>query len=313
MNLDSILDQIVEFLKTARFLKLTNDIAFKTFFKANVELLKSLLTHFLPLPARSVILEVEILDPELHPRKLLLIGEKSGKDFILDLRVKFKRTLPDGRKFIETVNVEVQTVFESYLMDRTLVYVARLLSEQLQKGKSYKNLSPVYSLLFTTQNLKEFESVKNYYHICNIRRTEPPEVLMSKMMQFVIVELGKFDKNTKALYNVRDSWCYLLKHSNQMGHLEYKHLLEKGGDMAKAVSHLWNLSQDEILREYTQALEKREIDRISREDEVLEKGREEGREEVALNMLKMDVDLKVILNSTKLSQQEIEELKKQIK
>ena len=48
-------------------------------------------------------------------------------------------------------------------------------------------------------------------------------------------------------------------------------------------------------------------------EEGVEKGMEKGHREVALNMLKMAIDLKVILKSTKLSQQEVEELKKQIK
>ncbi len=38
---------INEFLKETHFLKLTNDAAFKTYFKGNEEALKSLLTHFL--------------------------------------------------------------------------------------------------------------------------------------------------------------------------------------------------------------------------------------------------------------------------
>ena len=42
----------------------------------------------------------------------------------------------------------------------------------------------------------------------------------------------------------------------------------------------------------------------------LEKGLKEGHKEVALNMLKMGIDLQLILSSTKLNQQEIEELKK---
>lgn len=168
--------------------------------------------------------------------------------------------------------------------------------------------------MFTTKNLKEFASVNDYYHVCNIRRTKPPEILMSKMIQFVIVELGKFDKDTKTLYNVRDSWCYLLKNSSQMNHLEYKSLLEQGGDMAKAVSHLWNLSQDEILREYTQALEKREIDRISREDEVREQGIEEGRQKerqsFILNMLKDKMSIQSIIKYTGMSEERILEIQK---
>ena len=58
---------IKEFLKETHFLKLTNDAAFKAYFKFNKELLISLLTNFLPLPTGSIITDIEILDPEIPP------------------------------------------------------------------------------------------------------------------------------------------------------------------------------------------------------------------------------------------------------
>ena len=67
-------------------------------------------------------------------------------------------------------------------------------------------------------------------------------------------ELGKFDKNVKQLYDIRESWCYLLKNSYKINDIEYKSLENKGDDMAKAVKHLLNLSQDEALREYLEAI-----------------------------------------------------------
>lgn len=306
---EKLLKQIDEFLKTAKFLKLTSDIVFKAFFKANIDLLKSLLTHFLPLPEDSVIKEIAILDPELHPQKLSLIGIKSGKNFVLDLRVKFKRALPNGSHFMETVNVEIQTVSKAYVIDRNLVYISRILSNQLQRGKDYSKLSKIYSLLFIVETLKEFESVDDYYHICSLLRTKPPHILMSQLMHFVIVELGKFAKDTKTLYNIRDSWCYLLKNSNQMDHLEYKILLEQGGDMTKAVSQLWNLSQDESLREYTQALEKQEMDRISDKNEAFREGKQEGKQEgikeVILKFLNTGMSVEKVSQITGLSEEEI--------
>ena len=176
---EKLLRQIDEFLKTAKFLKLTNDVVFKAFFKENIDLLKSLLIHFLTLPEGSMIEKIAILDPELHPQKLSLIGIKPGKDFVLDLKVRFKRVLLDGSHFMETVNVEIQTVSKAYVMDRNLVYISRILSEQLQKGKDYGELSKVYSLLFVVETLKEFESVDDYYHVCRLLRTKPPHILMS--------------------------------------------------------------------------------------------------------------------------------------
>ena len=325
-NKHHLLD-IEEFLEKSHFLKLTNDAAFKAYFKFNKELLISLLTSFLPLPTGSIITDIEILDPELPPDILSKVeGEKSGKNFILDLRASFEKRTPTGNYKTEFVNVEMQTISQPYFTDRTLAYSCRLYSRQIEEGSSYKKLFPVYSLAFINENLKAFNPIKDYYHICNIRRTESPEVLMSHGLCFVIVELGKFDKNIKQLYNTRESWCYLLKNSYKMNDIEYRSLKNKGGDMAKAVKHLWNLSQNEVLREYLEAIDKKERDRVSREEFVredalekgikrgikkgIEKGIEKERREIALNMLKNKIDIQVILDSTKLSREELEQLKK---
>ena len=323
---------IEEFLKETHFLKLTNDAAFKTYFKSNKQLLISLLTSFLPLPKGSIIIEVESLDSELSPMKVSVDEKKSDKTFVLDLLVRFERKTASSIKQTETVNVEMQTTSEPYFTNRALAYLCRIYFEQLKKGSGYKKLFPVYLLAFTTKNLKEFKGIKDYYHVCNIRRTESPEILMSGGLCFVIVELNKFAKNVKELYNTRESWCYLLKNSCNMGALEYRSFKEKGGQMAKAVKSLWNLSQEEIKREYLFALEKRERDRISREEFVRkeanekgikkgikkgieqgrEKGRQEGIKEVVLKLLHADMSVEKISQITGFSKEEILKLQEEL-
>lgn len=107
---------IDEFLKEAHFLKLTNDVAFKAYFKSNKELLISLLISFLPLPTGSIITDIEILDPKI-PSDILSTTEreKSGKNFILDLRARFERRTPTGSYQTEIVNVEMQTISDLIL------------------------------------------------------------------------------------------------------------------------------------------------------------------------------------------------------
>ena len=193
------LSSIDEFLKKSHFLKLTNDAAFKAYFKSNKQLLISLLTNFLPLPENSTIIEVQLLDSELSSLKVSADKKQSDKTFILDLLVRFKRRTLSGKQQIETVNVEMQTTSDPYFMNRTLAYSCRIYSQQIKKGNAYNKLLPVYSLSFTTKNLKEFKGIKDYYHVCNICRRGFPEVLMSGGLCFVVIELGKFDKSVKEL------------------------------------------------------------------------------------------------------------------
>ena len=104
-------EAIIAFLKKARFLRLTNDVAFKAFFKRNKKLLISLLNSFLPLE-ESKILDVELVDTHHHPESLESDKDITGKQFVLDLKVKMEVITESGEKQIETANVEIQTTSE---------------------------------------------------------------------------------------------------------------------------------------------------------------------------------------------------------
>ena len=108
------------------------------------------------------------------------------------------------------------------------MYLSRLYSGQIRKGENIDKLLPVYSLVFTTVNLKEFEGIKDYYHVCNIRRIGHPEVVMSRGMSFVIVELDKFQSQLGELIDIKENWCYFLKNSGNMNLKEYTSFQNEG-------------------------------------------------------------------------------------
>ena len=306
------------------FLNLTRDRIFKTFFRRRKDLLISLMESFLPLPKGSVIESVSILNTELHPDKT------SGgyKLFVLDLRVKLKRMVNGVLQDTEIVNVEVQTTAHKNFTDRLLAYSSRLYADQLKEGDHFNKLLPVYSLVFTTENLKEFENVKDYCHVCNIRRIEAPEVVMSKGMCFVIVELDKFCASLDDPLDVRGDWCYLLKNSSTMDLEEYSVFKQKGGVMAEAAEHLWVMSQDETLQEIVAMEQRNKMDQQAREQDAheeglekgLQKGRQEGRQEGQLskeqdiisNMLKNKMDIKTIAKVTESTEKKIREIQKKL-
>ena len=300
-----------------RLLNLTLDVVFKTFFKRNEPLLKDLLTAFLPLPKGWVIDKIYIMDTELNPDRM------DKKTFILDFKLKVKLIKRYGNKLRERmVNVEMQTVAHKYIADRFLAYTSRLFSEQLPAGESYEEIRPVYSLVFTLANWKEFKETDEYYHVCTLQRTTKPHLSMSEGMVFVVVELGKFKKKLKDLIDFREIWCYLLKYSSQMGPEECQQLEAQGGDMAKEiVDQLWILSKNETLRELAmiEDRQKRDLKAVKETmyeegiEKGIEKGRKEERRDVALNLLNKGVDPKLISDSTGLSEKELEILKNNVK
>ena len=90
--------------------------------------------------------------------------------------------------------------------------------------------------------------------------------------------------------------------------------------MAEAVKRLWDISQNEGLRELLRVQERERMDRASREETVrmegleeglekgLEKGREEERKKMALKLLKDGIDLSTVSKYTGLSKKVLEKL-----
>ena len=244
------------------FLNLTQDLMFKSYFKLNKNVLKSLLKAFLPLPEDSSIKEVFILDSFIPA---LTHEEKSS---LMDLRVQ----LDSG----EFVNVEMQAFPHKSFTKRILLYWAKNYGSQLKTGEKYEKLCPAYSLIFSTYDL--FSEVDHFYTSFSIRSDESPYFCFDEGLRIVTVELSKFkQRDLTALLDLREKWCYLLKESKKMGEREGKELSSKGREMEEAMFHLKELSREESLRLVEEAREKAWKDQAAREDDSFNRGIEKGK------------------------------------
>ena len=253
---------------------MTFDLAFKMFFKENKGLLISILQDFLPLPGKYKIADVTLINAEETPRRL------EGKTHQLDLKVQLFKEGEESLEETETVNVEMQTTSSPHFLKRILVYLCRIYSSQLDKGKGYKDLRSVYSLVFTTKNLSVLNAVDEYYHVCDFRRANPPRLQISHDLQFVLVELDKFVKELSDLTNQMEAWCWFLKYSRKIKDKNIAtELKEKGDSMGQAIEHLRTLSADDRLREQLEAEQKRRLDQEDSLQVKYDEGRKEGRKE----------------------------------
>ena len=273
------------------------------------------MADFLPLPQGCIIESIEFVDAEEN---------SLNKDFILDLKLRL-RTRSGALKIVD---VEMQTSTQGNLTGRLLAYAARIYSGQIKAGEDYTQLHPVYSVVFSTVNLKEFKTAKDYYHVCTVQRDRPPHLAFSRGIQFVIVELAKFSKEIEKVIDQQQAWCYLLKRSGRMDARESAQLKEKGKNMAEALEVLWALSKDEAEQARLEVEEKQRMDRrgelnYARKEALREgvkkgvkegvekgikKGVRRGVEQVALKMLENGVEAKVISDYTGLSLQAIKKL-----
>ena len=283
---------------------LTLDGVFKAYFKDAEQICISLLRQFLPLPKGSDIKSVKFLDSVLNPQN------PEDKNSLLDLRVK----LNTGA----SVNIEMQTVSKQHFKERILFYLSRLYSLGLEKGAKYNTLCPVYSLIFT-KNFTMFKELKNYHSLFLLKSEEQPEVVFSRHLGIILVELDKFkEQSVGNLIDKKDLWSYVIKGSKKLTDKELSVIETRGDDMKAAVQRLKMLSREKSMEIIEEAREKARRDRVAEIDYALDKGREEGREEgiqkgmkqVALNLLKENVDLNLIEKTTGLSKSEIKMLKK---
>ena len=141
-----ILQEIEKIQEGRGLLALTRDLVFKAYFVKAEKVLVFLLNTFLPLPKGSVIVDVQITNPELTPENLSPESGQFGKTNILDLKIHFEVADEDGNKRKEEALVEMQTSVDGHFTDRLLFYASRVYGQQLKRGEEYKDLVPVYCL-----------------------------------------------------------------------------------------------------------------------------------------------------------------------
>ncbi len=307
-------------MKKQKYLDLTYDRSFKTFFSRNKDMLLSLLKAFLPLPSKKSVQSVQLIEDKKPAKKdktqkitikdsFLYPDSVNEKQAILDLNV----LLNTGEK----VDVEMQAVSKKAFVDRTLFYWSRLYTKGLKVSQAYSRLHPTYSLIFTKFPVFGCHK-RGVVTSFSIRSDKRPHFVLNNHLRMVFVELSRFKKSeVEDLLDAQDEWCYFLRESGRLSRKNARRLAGKGGDMSKAVSLLDDLSEsgyESLLketkeREYRDQLAVNELIRDEIRDEVLAEGKAAGMKAVALNMLKEKADLAFISKVTGWSIEEIKKLK----
>ena len=289
-----------------KYIDLTLDAVFKAYFKDSPNVCISLLRHFLPLPKNRKIKSIKYLDSVINPKN------PEDKHSLLDLRVK----LDNGT----SVNIEIQSASKKSFKERILFYLSRLYSLDLKQGDDYQTLCPVYALIFT--NFTVFKKLKDYHSIFLLKSEKQPEIIFSHHLGIVLVELKKFkEKSVGHLIDKKDLWTYIIKSSKELTDKDMSVIEKRGNEMKEAVKRLKMLSQEESMRIIEEAREKARRDRVAERaynieegqakglKQGLKQGRKEIQKEIVLNLLKKNIDISVISETTSLSKAEIKILK----
>ena len=136
----------------------TLDYVFKKLFVMKVELLIDLINTVLFIPKNRYIKTVEIKNPEILPDHI------NGKYIILDIYA-----IDDTGKIYD---IEMQACKFKYYPKRSLYYISKLYSKQLNSGQRYDLIEPAIGIHFF--NYIEYEDYDDYHFCFEFREQNHP-------------------------------------------------------------------------------------------------------------------------------------------
>ena len=268
-----------------RYISLLTDFGFKRIFGTAIN--KDLLICFLNslFAGKQVVKDVSYLNPE-H------VGDVyTDRKAIFDVYCEGE----NGEKFI----VEMQNAYQTYFKDRSLFYSTFPIREQA-------------ALLNFDMNEEAFEKEK-IRHSVQLCDTATHKVFYDKL-EFIYVEIAKFNKSLEELETLYDKWLYALKNLYKLTQRP-KELCDKVFDRLFEEAEIAKFTPQE-LREYEASKIayrdiKNSVDTAKREGiaEGMEKGMEKKSHEIAKKMLIKGMDEATVMEITGLSAELIQQLK----
>ena len=292
-----------EVMYVMRYAPYTEDGIFRCIFGSNNPSSNYLLKHLVHL-----IVKEEVVSAVLE-NTVLLKEQTSRKEFRLDILATIRNEKGEER----LVNIEMQnsgTLKEN--INRSQAYIARIIERQVLKGDSYK-LLPVHQIMLLGKKIFNDEMYKREYVY---KEKDVNQVLIHNRCSMIFVELDKLENMDIHTASELEKLLFYLKYA----------LVENKYDTIKLI-------KEENIEVYCMLEEKREkymneevmydlsdireiFDRCVKENEIpnaraegREEGRKEGHREIAYELLQENLSLDFISKVTKLSIEEIEEMK----
>lgn len=288
-----------------RYISLLTDFGFKRIFGTSPN--KDLLINFLNsiFDGTQVITDVKYLNSE-H------VGDVyAERKAIFDVYCENEQ----GEKFI----VEMQNAYQKHFKDRSLFYSTFPIREQAPKGCEWNfKLDRVYAVALLNFDLEEpaFDQ-EGINHDVGLLDMKTHKVFNDKL-SFKYVEISKFNKTEDELVTLYDKWLYVLKNLSRLDNQPVA-LQEKVFTKLFTEAEIATFTPTE-LKEYEDSLKayrdvKNSIDtalergRAEGLEEGIQKGLEEGiqkgRVEVAKAMLQRGMNMKIVMELTGLTEDEL--------
>ena len=280
-----------------------NDFVFKELFakEGNEDMLQEILEE---------LLEIEIKEIEVLRDATIESEREENKKSIIDIKVTVNNDT--------VIDIEMQVKNEYNMETRSLFAGTALFHNSLKKGEDYNENKTAIVVSILSYNLF---TGKDYIVSGRMRRDDNYEVITDKI-QLYYLQLPKFlRQNKKSLDKKRKKlvqWLYFISQQDKEG---LSMAIEENEKVAKAQKQLDEILADEKLMRQLEIREKTKLDRNSaisyaktqgiKEglNKGIKKGKKEEKIDIAKNMLKEGLSIKVISKVTELTKEEIEKLK----
>ena len=275
----------------AKFISLLSDYGFKAVFadESDTTFLKRALQALIQsdIPIQNVVF--------LKNEFVGLTEEARGGVYDLVCEDEEKRT------FI----VEMQLGHYKHFIQRAKFYAFQKFNTMVEKGKyRFDNLTPIYCIGFLAESI--FHKSDEYYHFGRLKNQNGEE--MDSQISHVIVEVAKFGKPKHKVKTDLDKLIYLMKNLETI----------KGADqLPKFLTEDWieqamnKLDKSQMTAEQRMNYEMMMARNASIIEMRKEKRRKDERKtklEIAKNLKDSGVEIGIIVQSTGLTEKEVEEL-----
>jgi predicted transposase/invertase (TIGR01784 family) len=203
-----------------------------------------------------------------------------------------------GEKFI----VELQKTKQNFFKDRTIYYSTFPIREQAKRADWDYELKAVYTIAildFVFDSDKD--DLNKFRYDVKLTDIDTNKVFYDKLT-FIYLEMPKFNKSIDELNSRFDKWLYVIKNLNKLDRIPDK-LREHIFDKLFETAEIARFTPDQI-RSYEDSLKYYRDLKNS-----LDTAKEEGKIEIAKNMINKGFSISDIIDLTGLSKQQVENIK----
>lgn len=216
------------------------DVTFRKVFGEHIDLAASLLNAFLPLEDGRIITNIQYVPPEMMPDNPL------RKNSIVDVRCEDSA----GCIFL----VEMQLNWDTDFMQRVVFNTSKAYVKQLDKGKPFHLLQPVYSLNFVQGDLHK--GLSEWYHPYQLVHIYHSDRVFDGL-KIVFAEMKKYENLTVKGNSKKDLWMRFFTEMTEKTRKPAPELLADP-EVAKAIELLeiinYNDAEQELYDRYWDAV-----------------------------------------------------------